>query len=155
MSVVRFNPRIDYAAKTRLCSKCGVWKSWDEFTPNKVRIAPHPRCKQCSVEIHREKRRKNPTLYARAMRNRDLKRLYGIDLADYERMLEKQGFCCKLCKSKKSGNKSGVFCVDHCHTSGVVRGLLCCRCNVGLANWDEDIDRMLLAIQYIHTQGTL
>jgi hypothetical protein len=69
-----------------------------------------------------------------------LKRLYGIKPADYYRMLDEQGGCCSICKSKDPKSRKYrkatevVFCVDHCHTTGRVRGLLCTACNraVGL-----------------------
>ncbi len=39
--------------------------------------------------------------------------------------------------------------VDHCHKTGVVRGLLCRKCNVGIAFFDDDINRLQIAIEYI------
>jgi hypothetical protein len=63
--------------------------------------------------------------------------IYGISLADYDRMYAQQGGRCKMCKRKP---KRGL-CVDHCHATGRVRGLLCHNCNslLGLAGDDPSV----------------
>jgi len=43
------------------------------------------------------------------------------------------------------------FAVDHCHDSNDVRGVLCITCNMGLARFDDDPDRMLRAAEYINS----
>lgn len=64
-------------------------------------------------------------------RRSHLKKRYGITDADYHAMLAAQGGGCAICKTTEPGNgKSGWFDVDHCHTTGKVRGLLCRNCNV-------------------------
>ena len=61
-----------------------------------------------------------------------LKRTYGISLDDYNRMLEDQLYSCAICGNSKAGvrGKYNTFCVDHDHSTGKVRGLLCYSCNV-------------------------
>lgn len=53
-----------------------------------------------------------------------LKNEYGITLCEYEAMLEQQNGLCAICQ-----NRMDKVCIDHCHTSGKVRGLLCDNCN--------------------------
>jgi Recombination endonuclease VII len=66
---------------------------------------------------HREKHRVRNRL---AQRRMVFKKVYGISWADYEAMFERQGGACAICK------RTGVtLCVDHCHLTGEVRGLLC------------------------------
>lgn len=65
-------------------------------------------------------------------RNSALKRYYGITIADYDKMAAEQRGCCALC-GKPVGEK---LAVDHCHTTGRVRGLLCILCN-SLIGWYE------------------
>ena len=48
---------------------------------------------------------------------------YGLEPADYQAMVMQQSGRCKICKEEKP------LCVDHCHDTGTVRGLLCRRCN--------------------------
>ena len=65
-------------------------------------------------------------------------------------MLEEQEYGCKICGTKKSYMKhSKYLCVDHCHTTGKVRGLLCSKCNSAIGLFDEDTSRMRLAMQYL------
>src|SRR6266851_2205326 len=60
-------------------------------------------------------------------RVRVLKR-YGISEEEYERLLRLQNGVCAICKEKPEG----WLCVDHCHLTGKVRGLLCKNCNSAL-----------------------
>ena len=62
-------------------------------------------------------------------RNRHLKRNYGIDVQEYDRMLSDQDGSCAICETDITGVGEGA--VDHDHESGVVRGLLCRKCNSG------------------------
>jgi recombination endonuclease VII len=60
-------------------------------------------------------------------REHNLRRLYGLSLEDYDAMLRRQGGVCATCKRKFKQS----LCVDHCHITGLLRGLLCKNCNVG------------------------
>lgn len=55
---------------------------------------------------------------------------FGITPKDYNKLLEKQGNSCKICKRTCSTGKK--LAVDHCHQTGMVRGLLCASCNTRL-----------------------
>jgi len=67
-------------------------------------------------------------------RENDLKRLYGITLAEYDRLFKLQKGRCATC-GKKSPHRLQV---DHCHRRKIVRGLLCGRCNRGLGHFYDD-----------------
>lgn len=74
---------------------------------------------------------------------------YGITLDDYERMLAAQGGGCAICARlpADAGNPehwTDVLCVDHCHATGKVRGLLCNDCNlaIGRGKSPETLERM-------------
>lgn len=79
---------------------------------------------------------------------------YGITIADYERMLAEQGGVCAICRSKDPGPK-GTFHIDHCHTTGRVRGLLCTRCNPGLGYFQDDPELLSSAISYLRRASQL
>ena len=64
---------------------------------------------------------------ARRQRNVYLRMAYGITLEQYEHMLAEQGGRCSICRREPLGIKP--LHVDHNHTTGAVRGLLCRRCN--------------------------
>ncbi len=73
---------------------------------------------------------------------------YGITLAEYNTMLEAQDYKCAIC-----GNEDEVegrrLAIDHCHTSGKVRGLLCGKCNRGLGLFYDNDELLHNAIQYL------
>lgn len=61
-----------------------------------------------------------------------LKKLYGLSLADYERMLSEQGNVCAICGLEDTAltrNGTPRLRVDHNHVTGRIRGLLCHLCN--------------------------
>lgn len=73
---------------------------------------------------------------------------YNITEQMYNDMLIKQHNCCMICKAdQKSLSKPLV--VDHCHTTGKVRGLLCNNCNLALGLFKDNQSILLEAIQYL------
>lgn len=57
--------------------------------------------------------------------------------------------CCDICGRTDSAVKGKALLLDHCHSTGVVRGVLCQPCNIALGGFDDDIDRMRAAISYL------
>lgn len=66
-------------------------------------------------------------------RNWALNRKYKLDSARYAQLLEQQGGLCAICREASPK----PLHVDHDHSTGAVRGLLCARCNVGLGFLDK------------------
>jgi hypothetical protein len=81
-------------------------------------------------------------------REYELRRLYGITPEQYEAMLSEQGGTCKICNGK--GRRR--LAVDHCHSTGAVRGLLCGSCNKALGLMKDDPDRLKAAIKYLEKE---
>lgn len=98
----------------------------------------------------REYRKANPDKF----RNYDLKRTYGITVEEYSALLEGQGGVCAICgKEERAVKNNSVeyrnLAVDHCHTTGKVRGLLCTNCNQGLGNFMDNPAYLAKAISYL------
>lgn len=85
---------------------------------------------------------KNPEYY----KMRNLKR-YGLTSQQYDDLFWKQGGRCALCQTNSHNGKG--WHIDHCHTTGKVRGILCNNCNVGLGHFKERIELLKTAIEYL------
>ena len=81
-------------------------------------------------------------------KNRNLIKNYGITLEDYNRMFGEQNGCCKICGKHQQDLKASLH-VDHNHTTGKVRGLLCHHCNVGIGHFEDNIALLSNAIAYL------
>lgn len=113
----------------KACTKCGETKGSTQFCKNKARPDGYDNwCKDCKT-------------------NSRLLKTYGITNADYQQMLEDQGYACKLCGGPPRRKR---FDIDHCHVSGKVRGLLCEDCNRGLGCFKDNTVLMQTAINYLH-----
>jgi Recombination endonuclease VII len=66
---------------------------------------------------------------------------------DFDKMFHEQSGRCAIC-----GDTSNLS-VDHCHSSGVVRGLLCKKCNSGIAFLDENVEIIQRSINYLQRSG--
>lgn len=81
-------------------------------------------------------------------KNCSLKRIYGITLEYYKQILHSQNYRCSICGVHEEELKKSLA-VDHCHNTGIIRGLLCKSCNTGIGNFKDDVDIMKKAIEYI------
>jgi hypothetical protein len=117
-------------------------KHKDALTPEESARRAHQRkldyYQRHKAKILIERKRRWDTDPAWQARQLELKRdsllrtRYGISRSEYHAMLEAQGGGCGICGTKEPGNGKGdkYFDVDHCHTTGKVRALLCRNCNV-------------------------
>ena len=122
------------------CPACGETKSLDEFVRN--RSAPKGRgayCRPCHNEIGRVNRER---LHG-STRSFHLKRRYGVDAVEVEWMILQQGGVCAVCKERPAKH------VDHDHSAGKVRAILCFNCNRGLGYFRDDWVRMCQAADYL------
>jgi Autographiviridae endonuclease VII len=81
------------------------------------------------------------------IRNSHLKRTYGITLEEFDKRLDEQGKVCALC-----GRGDREFCVDHCHTTLKIRGIICRQCNSGLGQFNDDPNLLEKAIIYLRKE---
>lgn len=86
------------------------------------------------------------------IRNYDLLKSYGISTEDFEKLLTTQNNCCGICGINQDSlktNKKKYLCVDHCHTTGKIRGLLCDKCNRGIGLLGDDLNNLIKAVEYL------
>lgn len=79
-------------------------------------------------------------------REKRLAKEYNMTSEDYLKLLEDQNYQCAICKVEVDPE---LFQIDHCHTKGNVRGLLCKKCNLGLGLFGDSIDSLKNAIDYL------
>jgi hypothetical protein len=90
---------------------------------------------------------KNKERVAARVREKSLVRNYGLTEAEYRIMLEKQHGGCAICGSNRTRRGHAHLDVDHCHETGIVRGLLCNRCNRLIAQLEICGDQNVKAAQ--------
>lgn len=87
-----------------------------------------------------------------------LQRTYNISLRDYERMLEEQEHLCAICRTEgwtMADHHNLKLVVDHCHSTGNVRGLLCHNCNRALGLLQDSGNNLQSAIDYLKGATTI
>lgn len=118
-----------------LCPNCGH-----------PHIGPPVLCADCRhlfrLRAEATKRKLGTEGYKRIRRQRNLSS-YGLTEDTYQRLFDKQGGCCAIC------GKRSTLVVDHCHTNGHVRGLLCQPCNTGLGKLGDSKGGLLRALAYL------
>lgn len=165
--------RIEVSEAT--CSRCGQTKPAEAFHKSpkalngltrdciECRSVPTPESKTCGLceqtkpatAFHRNRNARDglqanciecrrPKVNSLARR---LAKRYGISPGDFERMLAAQGGCCPICSRKLGGDVRPH--IDHCHATGVVRGVLCGNCNQGLGNFSDSLNRLISAAAYL------
>ncbi|MFE0106810.1 endonuclease VII domain-containing protein [Streptomyces sp. NPDC059009] len=114
------------------CLSCDDVKPWSEWHRNATASdGLSTRCKSCR---------------AAEGRAHYLKRQYGMTEAERDEMIAAQNGLCAICL------KAPAVHVDHCHSTGRVRGVLCFNCNSAIGKLGDDPDVIRRAIAYV--EGT-
>lgn len=72
---------------------------------------------------------------------------YGLTIEEYETLFAKQGYRCAICRKVPTPQQR--MCVDHCHETQVVRGILCTSCNRGVGLLGDDPASVKRALEYL------
>lgn len=125
---------------------CNEEKPLAEFHAHKLgRNGVDSNCKECKT-IRSRARYADPEVKVRDHRRRK-ENQFGLQPGQYDEMLEAQGGTCAICKRLPEKIRLHV---DHCHTTGDVRGLLCYSCNTGLGVFRDDPEVLSEAIRYLN-----
>ena len=157
----------------RPCTKCGVVKDESGFYASSRHADGFTRqCRGCiyvrTAARHRkvreetgkwpsqyspshrtDARRAYEAEYRKRSKDRRLanqrKYKYGLTAEEYDALVLASGGLCAICHEAMGDD----ICVDHCHDSGAVRGLLCRNCNFGLGHFRDDPARLTAALAYL------
>lgn len=135
--------RVSAPAGYKWCADCDAIKPADEFPRNRNSgdgLAQY--CKPC----HNARGRESKIRLYGGTRHYHLKRRYGIGADEVEAMAEAQGGLCAICKIRPPEH------VDHDHTTGSIRGILCGPCNQGLGQFRDDRTVLMQAHEYLRRQ---
>lgn len=146
----------------KTCPKCLQTKSKDSFYPKKYKngtVGLRSYCKDCSTQDRNtwrkssskdnERNKAYNKQNAAKIRGNKLVKNYWPNLtwqeanAEWDKIYRQQDGKCAF------GHTSKKLHVDHCHKTGVVRGLLCYNCNNGLGRFKDDIEILEKAIVYL------
>lgn len=108
----------------RLCSDCLAYLPTSEFgVHNRVPDGLSRFCRPCA-------------------RAKNVRRKYGLTIQQAEEMWASPCGICGFYEAEK-------MVIDHCHTTGVVRGTLCHPCNVSIGHFEDDPNLLEKAAQYL------
>lgn len=77
-----------------------------------------------------------------------LRSKHDISVEDYNLFLVHQNFSCAFCKKHMSEFKQRLA-VDHCHSTGKIRGLLCMHCNTALGQLGDSVEAIESVLVYL------
>jgi len=126
------------------CKRCGKLKASNNFYPSdymKNRLSSN--CKSCS-QIEKYSNRTSQREYMIKMR-------YGITQKEYDGILLKQNGVCAICE--RTNKLPKPLYIDHNHTTGKIRGLLCATCNSGIGSFEDNILLLSKAITYLEANN--
>lgn len=124
------------------CIKCNTIRQvkWQKKNPDKIKK-------------YQENTKNHPD-YAFRNRKEFLWRKYKITIEDYKKLLIEQSNICAICKKEDLTIEANSLrlkglCIDHCHRTGKIRGLLCNKCNPMIGYAQDSIEILQSAIDYI------
>lgn len=128
---------------------------WCRANKDKIKAKNHRSWVKHSVKIaerSRQWRVANADYYRRTNRIRYVRKTYGLSKDNYEQLLKRQNFCCAIC-TEPFKTDAGGHCVyvhvDHCHSTGDVRGLLCRLCNTAVGLLRDSSGIAIAAAAYL------
>lgn len=140
------------------CKKCVYARQLEYWSKNpdslsKVKAARSRRyAESLSDEARARNRdwyRKNAAKHCEKSKWSAIKRQYGLTREQYDEILRSQGGKCPICLNCMETRGVKAPCVDHCHSTGRVRGLLCRNCNASLGGMGDSLEALERAVEYM------
>ena len=139
----------------KICTVCKQNKSLDDFhNRSDSKDGKQGLCKVCNISRVRIWQDENPDRYelnwrrASGLPGRDIKRRaekYGLSVDDLIKLIDDAKGVCEICHRLPIR----WLVVDHSHSTSVVRGILCEKCNQALGLFDDNVEFMKSAIEYL------
>lgn len=150
ISAARLGKRLAESPE-KTCPKCKETKPRSDFglrSPNaQGRRYSRSHCKMCENLDMATRARKAPLTTTEHNRKAALKRYFDMTPEQFEELNTAHGGVCSICgKPPPEGSRLHI---DHDHTTGEVRGLLCPDCNQGLGRFKDSEAHLLAAIAYL------
>lgn len=166
------------AGNLKCCTGCKFTKPVSEFSNKTKPTKLLSRCRDCrragcrawyerNIESERERARNRMKVYGPKERERNriwaaanpekarhhsrkklLGKKYNMTIEEHDALFASQGFACGACGSPSPSSKKG-WSTDHCHKTGVVRGIVCHHCNIGIGHAKDNIETIRLWISYL------
>ena len=105
-------------------------------------------CLECRKEFNSKWNKENGKKASYYSWKSRIKRKYGIDENDYEELYYSQNGKCAICSCDLKIRDKQTH-IDHSHSTGEVRGLLCHYCNIGIGVFKEDREIIMNALNYL------
>lgn len=137
------------------CPKCGEIVPVERFRKKNRHGQPIGWCRDCDRKANRKRyHEKDSTKKStrEASTRHYLKKLYGMTLEQYREMEEQQDYRCAICREPETQNRN--LAVDHCHSTGKVRDLLCQSCNTAIGKLKDSPELIRAAADYIESHSS-
>jgi len=131
--------------KTKTCTTCKIEQPITNFNVHKLcKDGFNTKCRACRTLKQQHNRKTNGY-------NAQIKYKYGITYKEFLTKIDEQGNTCILCGVEfNPTERTTAPCIDHDHTTGKVRGILCHPCNVALGLIKENTRTLRKMIIYLH-----
>ena len=98
-------------------------------------------------EIAAKWNRENKDRRKITIQRNNYKKRYGLSLEQKQELVDKQNSKCAICSNDLKDTHD--VCVDHCHITGMIRGILCRKCNLGIGHLQDSLEILKSAIRYL------
>lgn len=139
-----------YEQECLKCTTCKEYLPVTLFSPNPDKARGYQyTCNPCRKDARKEKDHLNGPDSKHYRKFKHLSVKYGLSKEGYMEMLKEQAHRCRICGLDEVDMLDTKLHVDHNHSTGLIRGLLCRACNHGVGNFKDSPELLAKAIDYL------
>ncbi len=120
----------------KICSKCNQSlpdSSFHKRIYSSGSVGLQPKCKKCATENRRQYYKPHEFM----------RRKFNLTEQQYAKLMENEN--CQICNTQLTKK-----CIDHCHSTNKIRGVLCNNCNTALGLVGDNISTLQKMIEYLN-----